>query len=305
MFGYVTPMKPEMKIKEYEMFRAYYCGLCMHIKDSFGNLPRMSLNYDMTFLGLLLDSLHKEGISIEHKRCMAHPQKKKPMIMNNKALEYAAAMNVSLIYYKLLDDVADDKSLKSRIGATVLFPYKKKFNRNVTEVNDIIEENLNLLNTLEKQKNFMSIDEIAHPFSMIVAKILELYPEELDHEDGDLRYNLYNLGYALGKWIYIIDALDDLEEDIEKGKFNPINFLYNKSNKPYEEFLVEVKSRIEFTILNCGFNCREALDNLPIKRNKDILQNIISLGMMDKYTKISQGCNCKGKRRSEHNHESI
>ena len=188
MFGYVTPLKPELKIREYEMFRGYYCGVCMHIKDNFGNLPRLTLNYDMAFLGLLLDALHNETPKIEFKRCMAHPLKKKPMIINNKALEYTAAMNVSLVYYKLIDDVNDDKSIKSKLESTALSPYKRKFNRNVTKVNDIIEENLNLLSNLEENKNFESIDEIAHPFSLIVAKILELYPEDFEDDCENIRY---------------------------------------------------------------------------------------------------------------------
>ena len=109
MFGYVTPLKPELKIREYELFRGYYCGVCMHIKEKFGNIPRFALNYDMAFLGLLLDALHIEEPNIQFKKCMAHHLKNKPMIINNKALEYAAAMNVSLVYYKLVDDVNDDK----------------------------------------------------------------------------------------------------------------------------------------------------------------------------------------------------
>ena len=268
MFGYVTPLKPELKIREYEMFRGYYCGVCMHIKDTFGNLPRLTLNYDMAFLGLLLDALHNETPKIDFKRCMAHPLKKKPMIIDNKALEYTAAMNVSLVYYKLIDDVNDDKSIKSKLESTALSPYKRKFNRNVTKVNDIIEENLNLLSNLEENKNFESIDEISHPFSLIVAKILELYPENFEGDCENIRYALYDLGYALGKWIYLIDALDDLKEDMEKNKFNPINFLYNKENKSYDGLMLEIKPRMEFTILNCGYNCKESLDKLPFKKKQ-------------------------------------
>ena len=297
MFGYVTPLKPEMKIREYETFRAYYCGVCMHIKENFGNIPRMTLNYDMTFLAMLLDALHNEGPKFEMKRCIAHPHNKKPMAIKGEALSYAAAMNVSLIYYKLIDDINDDKSIKSKIGAMVLSPYKKKFNRNVTRVNDIIEENLNKLSLLEKEKNFNSIDEICDPFSLIVANILKFYPEEIDNDSEELRDNLYSLGYAIGKWIYVIDALDDLEEDINNDKFNPINYLYNKENKPCKEFIQEIKPRIEFTILNCGYNCKESLERLPLKRNKEILENIISLGMMDKYTKIVENCNCKSSKK--------
>lgn len=292
MFGYVTPLKPELKIREFEVFRSYYCGICMSIKKDFGNIPRMTLNYDMTFLGLLLDSLQDEDVNVEIKRCMAHPFKKKPITLNNKALSYAAAMNVSLIYYKLLDDVEDEKSIKSKVGALLISLYKNKFNRNVTEINDIIEDNLKALSILEKDKSFSSIDEIAHPFSIIVAKILELYSNELDDNSEELRMDLFDLGYALGKWIYLIDALDDLKEDMEKGKFNPISFLFNDENKSYEDLIEEIKPRMEFTILNCGYNCKEALDKLPVKRNKEILENIISLGMMDKYTKITNNCSC-------------
>lgn len=297
MFGYVTPLKPELKIREFEVFRSYYCGICMSIKDDFGNIPRMTLNYDMTFLGLLLDSLHDEEVNVEIKGCMAHPFKKKPMVLNNKALSYAGAMNVALIYYKFLDDVEDEKSLKSKAGALVLSPYKNKFNRNVTKINDIIEENLKALAILEKEKKFSSIDEIADPFSIIVAKILELYPEELNDNSEELRILLYELGYALGKWIYLIDALDDLKEDMEKGKFNPISFLFNDENKTYEELIEEIKPRMEFTILNCGYNCKEALDKLPVKRNKEILENIISLGMMDRYAKVTNNCSCNKRSR--------
>ena len=292
MFGYVTPLKPELKIREYESFKSYYCGICMHIKDGFGNIPRMSLNYDMTFLGLLLDGVHKEERSFKIQRCIAHPLKKKPMIVNNKALAYAAAMNVSLVYYKLLDDVADDRSMKSKVSSIILSPYKSKFNRNVTIINDIIEENLKKLSYLEVEKRFSSIDEIAHPFSEIVGKILNLYPEEFEGDSEEIRGNLYELGYSLGKWIYIIDALDDLKEDMEKNKFNPIDYLYNTDSKTYEELMEEIRDRMEFTIFNCGYTCRNALENLPIKRNKEILENIISLGMMDKYTKITTECEC-------------
>ena len=195
--------------------------------------------------------------NIELKKCMAHPLKNKPMIINDKALEYTAAMNVSLVYYKVIDDVNDDNSLKSKFESVALSPYKRKFNRNVTMINDIIEENLNILSIFrEKERIFNSIDEICDPFSLIVAKILELYPEEVDNDSEELRSNLYNLGYAIGKWIYLIDALDDLEEDIKNNKFNPINYLYNKENKSYKEFIEEIKPRIEFTILNCGYNCK-------------------------------------------------
>jgi hypothetical protein len=105
------------------------------------------------------------------------------------------------------------------------------------------------------------------------------------------------------KWVLIIDELADLmltnlKEDIEKNKFNPINYLYNKENKSYEELMGEIKPRIEFTILNCGYSCKNALDKLPLNRNRVILENIISLGMMDKYEKVVNKCDCKERKNS-------
>ena len=163
MFGYVKPLNPELKVKEYNLFKSYYCSLCFTIKENFGNIPRMVLNYDMTFLALLLDSLSEDKLEFKIKRCMLHPASKKPVILNNKALNYAACMNISLVYFKLLDDVMDDKDLKSKAFSLILSPYKKKFPEWVKAINDIIKENLNILNKFEALKNFQSLDEILIP----------------------------------------------------------------------------------------------------------------------------------------------
>lgn len=306
MFGYVTPLTPELKVREFYMFRSYYCGLCFHIKEHFGNIPRMALNYDMTFLGVLLDSLSEDNLEIRKSKCIVHPINKRSVVQNNKALDYAAEMNVSLFYYKLADDVQDDKDLKSKLGTVILSPYKRKFSKEVNLINLEIQKQLGALSKLEETKEFYSIDEISHPFSELVANILKLYPYKLKNDSLELRENLYRLGYSLGKWIYVIDALDDLKEDVEKGKFNPINHLYNKENKPYDEFIEEIKERIEFTILNSGATCLECLSILDLTRNKDTLENIIQLGMMDKYTNIvNPECKCEEKKRSVCKHESI
>ena len=153
-------------------------------------------------------------------------------------------------------------------------------------INDIIKENLDILSRMEEEKKFTSIDEICDPFSIIVARIMELYPETIINDSMETRQMLYDFGYSLGKWIYLIDALDDLMEDMEKGKFNPINFLYNTDNLPFEEFFKTIKERMEFSIINCACTCRDILELLPLNKNAEILENIINLGMMDKYTKV-------------------
>ena len=286
MFGYVTPLKAELKVKDFTRFRSYYCGLCLHIKSGAGNLPRMVLNYDMTFLAVLLDSLSTKEPDFELKRCIIHPKDKKPVVMNNDALQYAAAMNLTLYYHKIKDDIEDDNDIKSKVLEKVLYPYQKKINKSIDEVNDIIKTNLKNLREFENNKNFSSIDEICHPFSDIVGNILKAYPKELINDSDELRNDLYSLGYTLGKWIYLVDAFDDLKKDMKDNKFNPINFLYNNTNKSYEELLPLIKERLEFTILNCCYNCKDTLERLPLKRNEDILKNVLELGMMDKYLSI-------------------
>ncbi|SFD37126.1 DUF5685 family protein [Clostridium uliginosum] len=286
MFGYVTPLKAEMKVKDYNRFKSYYCGLCFQIKKDFGNLPRMALNYDMTFLALLLDGLIPQEIEVTSCRCLIHPSSKKPIVINNNAISYSSSMNLSLFYYKLLDDVQDDKNLKSKLKVIMLSPYKRKFPKAIILINSKIQKHLEELSFLEQDKNFTSIDEICDPFSKLVGDILKDYPYKLNDDNETLRNILYSLGYSIGKWIYLIDALDDLKSDIEKNKFNPINFLYNKENLNYTELVTLIKPRIEFTILNCACTCKDNLSKLNLNKNKDILHNIIELGLMDKYINI-------------------
>lgn len=286
MFGYITPLKAELKVKDFSRFKCYYCGLCCQIKKQFGNIPRLSLNYDMTFLGLLLDGLNPEDINVDSHICILHPTEKKTIVVDNKPLSYASAINIALFYYKLVDDMNDDKNIKSRISASVLLPYRKKFSKSILEIDKNIKETLRKLDELENNKNFSSIDEICDPFSRLVGIVLRDYPFELSNDCDELRNTLYNLGYSIGKWIYLIDALDDLKDDMENKKFNPINFLYNKDNLEYNEFIELIKPKIEFTILNCGYTCKENLMMLDLKRNKDILYNIIELGLMDKYLRV-------------------
>ena len=278
MFGYVTPLKGELKVKDFGRFKCYYCGLCCHIKKQIGIIPRQSLNYDMTFLGLLLDGLNPDEVEVSYHRCILHPTEKKTVISNNKAISYAAYINISLVYYKLVDDVQDDKSLKSKISASILSPYRNKFPKSVIKTDIEVKKYLNDLSVLENNKSFTSLDEICDPFSKLVGTVLKNYPYKLIDDSDSLRHILYTLGYSIGKWIYLIDALDDLKKDMEEKKFNPINFLYNKDNMIYDDFIECIKPRIEFTILNCGYSIKENIMQLNLTRNKDILYNIVDLG---------------------------
>lgn len=280
MFGYVTPCKMELKVKDYEKFKAYYCGLCREIKSSFGNLPRLTLNYDMTFLAVLLDSFDKEKLQIKKVFCTFHPIEKRLIIHNNSSIAYAAFCNVILAYYKLLDNVTDDNSKLSKIYSKVLNSYLRKAPKKYMERASYIEECLKNLYALEKNPGNCSMDELSHHFAELTGYILCSYYGKDKYEE------LYFLGYNLGKWIYIIDAYDDLEKDMEKGKFNAINSVFNKGNLPYCDLLKAIEARIDFTLVNCAQAALDSLNKLNLDKNYELLYNILQYGLMEKMDKV-------------------
>lgn len=281
MFGYVMPCKMELKIRDYEKFKAYYCGLCLSLKNNFGNVSRFALNYDMTFLGVLLDSLDKNKNSYINSGCIAHPIGKRLKIIDNKAIDYAAFCNTSLMYFKLLDDYEDNNSLHSKLLSLIIKKFVKTSDINLKPLIDYMENKLNDLYTLEKSLISFSIDEISDKFADLTGFIISYY-----YKEEEFKETLYNLGYNLGRWIYIIDAYDDLEEDMKKKKFNAINKAFNEGNLPYEEFVNLIRERVELNLILSADSCLRALDNLPLAKNEELLYNILQLGLMEKMERI-------------------
>ncbi|WP_035292097.1 DUF5685 family protein [Clostridium sp. KNHs214] len=281
MFGYVTPCIPELKVKEYYKFKSYYCGLCKSIKTNYGNLPRFSLNYDMTFLAIIIHSLSNNDGSFKKCFCPVHPLKKNLIMENNPALDYASFCNVILFYYKLLDDFNDDKSIKSKILSGFLTPYLKNIPGELQIVQATIESKLKNLYIMENATYKYNLDEYSHNFADLTGFLLSNYFSGENFQD-----NLYWLGYNLGKWIYIIDAFDDLEDDMKKHKFNPINHYLNTEKKSFIDFSQEIEGRIDFTLVTCANNCLIYMRKLPINKNKTLLENILMFGLMEKMDKV-------------------
>lgn len=281
MFGYVTPCVAELKIKDYEKFKAYYCGLCKSIKKNYGNLPRLTLNYDMTFLCILLDALKGGSNEISRLHCIVHPIRKKSVIISNPCIEHAAFCNVVLSYYKLLDNVNDDKSFCSSFLSSMLKIYMKKASNKNSISEEIIKTKLNELGVLENNNISLTLDEYSHPFAELTAYIIASF-----YHDDEFYDTLYNLGYNLGKWIYIIDAFDDLEKDMKKKKFNAINKALNKNNLSYEVLFNDLKQRIDFVLTSCANACLQNLNKLTLKKNQELLYNILQYGLMQRIEKV-------------------
>lgn len=142
---------------------------------------------------------------------------------------------------------------------------------------------MNLLADYEKEKNFTSLDEVCDPFSSIMASILSQYPFTLPDDSENIRALLYSLGYSIGKWIYLMDALDDWKDDITNNNFNPLNTIYNPHNIPFNNIINLVLEEIDFIIFNCLNNCSEYIKLLPFKKHYSIIENVINLGMVEQY----------------------
>lgn len=265
MFGYVAIDKPNILIKDYQTYRSYYCGLCKAIGEQNGHAMRFTLNYDIVLLALLGHNYENTDPEFLEGRCIVHPLGKKiNFVKNNSILAKIADINTILGYYKILDDVIDEN--KHKLLKTALYGKYKKAKIRVSTYDERIKAGYERLRVLENNKADFAI--LADCFgSMLMATADAL----TDKADNNLRQLLFNLG----KWIYIIDAFDDIKKD-KDGSFNP--FLINVkefSDIIYDE--VEVKVRpVLYQIIAEIIN---TYDKMDIKISEGALSNIIYLGL--------------------------
>ena len=271
MFGYVLVNKPELKIREFEVYRSYYCGLCHALKSRYGNLSRLTLNYDMTFLVMLLSDLYDAEDNTTCGHCMLHPVKKH-CSRRNEVTDYCADMCILLSYYKCLDDWKDEKKLSKKLMAGVLGKKCRKVKERYPEKAEFVENRLNMLSIVESSKAD-HIDKAARVFGEIMAEIF-VYKDDRWKED------LYKIGFYLGKFIYLLDAYEDIENDIKSGAYNPFKGIYKN-----EDFDNQV---LKLLLLMIG-ECTDAFERLPLVDNVEILRNILYSGVWVRFGKAKAG----------------
>lgn len=265
MFGYVVINKPELKIKDYDLYREYYCGLCRSLRRRHGFIGQMTLNYDMTMVVLLLTGLYDTETKENKFRCMVHPLGRHTA-RQNRFSDYAADMNVLLAYEKAMDDVADENKITARFLSTALRPKAKRVRSRYPRQAEVITENLRLLAEAERRGE-TDLDLLAGCFGRIMETVV-LWRE--DYLSADLR----RFGFFLGKFIYLLDAFDDLEKDEKNGSFNPL--LPMKDNVNFEERTEEI---LEMMMAEAA----KAFEMLPVIENTDILRNILYGGVWTKF----------------------
>lgn len=270
MFGYIAINKAEMKFKDYDIYHSYYCGLCKCLKEKYGRCGQMTLSFDMTFLIVLLTGLYEPETEIETVNCIAHPLEKHTA-RTNELTEYAAAVNLILSYYKCKDDWEDERSRKGYAAAKFLAPKMKEIQNLYPKKTALISENLKKLSELEK-KNEKSLDLMAGLFGEIMA---EFFVYRHDEWEDSLR----KMGFFLGKFIYLMDAYEDVEKDIKNGNYNPLK----------EDFLENIAfaSRCRSLLTMMMSECSREFERLPILLHADILRNILYSGVWCRYTLVT------------------
>jgi len=245
MFGYVLVNKPELKIREFENYRSYYCGLCHQLKEEYGTFGRMMLNYDMTFLIMLLSDLYDAEDEVKCSRCVVHPSKKH-CHRQNHVTEYCSDMCILLSYYKCADDWNDERKLSRWALSKILKRKCAKVKKKYPEKAEFIESRLNMLSIVESSK-VTHIDRAARVFGEIMAEVF-VYKDDMWKED------LYKIGFYLGKYIYLLDAYEDIEKDIKSGAYNPFKEIYHNDDFEKQGNGVIKKQGFSLLFLNLYWN---------------------------------------------------
>jgi len=261
MFGYVKIHKPELKVKEYEQYKSVYCTLCKRLGKSYGHLIRMTLSYDFAFLSMLILSANGSEVSFKKGKCVYNPFKKCNYTeCDNGAYDFSGAAAVIMLYYKLIDDIRDKNFFQSIPSLILKMLIKNKYNKaclNYPQIDDIIKTMDN--EQVAAENDNLGLDYVSEPSAKALGKICEFSASD------DKKRIMYRIGYCVGKWVYLVDALDDKEDDIKNKCFNAVKNLDNEvvvSNLN----VCSNEAGVAFELLN---------DNLF----SNIIRNILYLGM--------------------------
>lgn len=269
MFGYVTANLKELDQEAERRYGAVYCGICRRIRLQSGNVARLGLSYDMAFLALLLMSLYEPEEQTGDKACALHPIRKRPWV-DNEFVRYAADMNVALGYYNFLDDWEDDGKYTAKLMAGQFGKHLPDIEGRYPRQCAAIAECIRQLSQLEKE-GCANPDEPAACFGRLMGELLT-YKEDL------WAANLRQMGFYLGRFIYLLDAALDYDKDAQKGKYNPYLAMGTGKDWPrWEEYLVLTMAR-----------STEYFERLPLVQDKPLLDNILYSGIWTNKRKKGQ-----------------
>jgi hypothetical protein len=259
MFGFVSANVSELTKEQKQRYNSVYCGICRQIRQRASQTARLTLSYDMAFLAMLLMSLYEPEETSGNRACALHPFKPKPWV-DNEFVRYAADMNVALSYYKCLDDWNDDKKHTAKFMAGRLENHMSELTARYPRQCGAIESCIARLSALEKDK-CGNIDEPANCFGELMGELL-VYKQDYWKE------TLYQVGFSLGRFIYLADAVVDYPKDKRRGKYNPLLQSGREDPARWEEYLVLAMAK-----------CTGHFEKLPLVQDKAVLDNILYSGV--------------------------
>lgn len=273
MFGYVIPDKMNMFMKDYYNYKAYYCGLCKRIGKDCNQLMRISTNYDMVFFDMFCHAVLEIAPNYKNEPCILSP-KKKSVVKGDELTDKIVDVNTLLMYYKLMDDKLDSKKpsfAKSMARGLVVSGQYKKAKKNFPELDKLFNDEYARLRMLESE-GIATIDMFADPFANMLSNAVKIVLGEKSNKD------IEDMFYYLGKWVYIIDAVDDTEKDFKNKEFNPFFVGYNYQNK--DKFFEERGKELEFLLRSSYNSVRNAYKNIELKFNEGAITNILWYGIL-------------------------
>lgn len=266
MFGYIMADRSSLSEEEVCRYGGCYCGLCRTLGKRHGLLGRMTLNYDMTFLVLVLGSLYEPQEESGLGRCPVHPLKKRPY-WSTKYTDYAADLNLLLTYESCMDDWQDERNFPRFLLAKALQRRVRAIKKAYPRQAGAVAENLALLHRYESGPE-VSADRASDAFGDLMGELFVI--KEDDYWAGDLR----TLGKSLGRFIYILDACLDLEDDRKKGTPNPLLALNPGERTKAGDY--------DLLTMLLG-DASRSFEHLPLEQDLHLLRNILYSGLWQRY----------------------
>lgn len=264
MLGVMTVRKDELKIREFDRYRGYYCGLCHAIGKRCGSACRMALSFEMTFLALLLTSLYEPETAEKKRRCALHPVRKR-LMLSNEAIDYCADLSALISYYDLRDGWDDERKVGNLAASELLKKAAKKTGEALPRQKDAVVKYVTALHEIEARDD-QNLDAAAN---LTGAMLAELYVMKDDVYARDLR----ELGFYTGKFIYLCDCYEDIEHDIKKKNYNPL--IARSTQEDFEEFTKTCEQMLSDMMARAAM----AFERLPLLCDAEIMRNILYSGI--------------------------
>lgn len=276
MFGYVNIDKDKLSDGERGLWQTFMCGLCFSSKKFFKNKARLVINNDINFFNVLFHSFNNVDVEIMKSRCFAHPVKKRTIVTPTSITDSLAVSNVLLMHYNLYDDVVDNGSLKKRLAYSAFKSEYKRAKILSPELDSVVSTYYEALRMLEKSGNAV-LDSVCHPFSELTRQFAKItLGDSYNDTVGDLCYNV-------GKWIYLIDALDDIKQDLSKGEYNPFIDYYKGTDISFVADKMDEITYLMYAVLNKIAMC---YNDLNLSKYICLLKNVIFDAMRSKTKEI-------------------